>query len=277
MKALIYANPSKRKKRRMSSAVKKKLANLRGRVVSKTKTKGISMARRKRKAPKAVRKAKGISSAVRRKIAARIRALHRSGHYGKRKTKAVRRIKSRRSGIRRSVRRSVARKVRRSSVHRIKRGRRNILTITARTNPSVVKQFISSQNLVVAAGAVGATLLTQLAATAIGSKFPVISANPVGRIAFKVGVPLLGALAVRKVSKNLSDGMIVGAAIMAISEAIGMFKGGVDGVGEYLGEYLGDDLGLSLDGPADYASFAGPDTEAMVTSGAFPTNPWARR
>lgn len=74
----------------------------------------------------------------------------------------------------------------------------------------------------VAGGAVGAGLLTTYVVNRFSTNLPG-AATPVGSIAYKLLIPFVGAYLVKRVNKDLAEGMIIGGAVLAINQAINQF------------------------------------------------------
>ena len=170
----------------------------------------------------------------------------------KKKRRTKRKVSARRTTRRRSTRkvsarrttrrtrRSTRRASRRSSrAIRLKRGK----SVTIMANPrrrsrrssggrmsygnimSQVKNVFSKENLTVAAGGVGATVLTNFILSrtkADGSSLLPMPASNVAaaKIAYAVGIPVVGAILTRKFNPSLARGMVFGGLINGIVEAI---------------------------------------------------------
>jgi len=96
--------------------------------------------------------------------------------------------------------------------------------------------------LTIAAGAVGSGFLTGYllnkfsTATVGGFTLPLVN-NTYGRILYQVGIPVAGAMLVKKYSPNLAKGMILGGVIAAIQSGLAIAMGGsgtVAAASEYL-------------------------------------------
>ena len=174
---------------------------------------------------------------------------------------------------------------------RRRRTRRN----SYRMNPlggnilSQVKGVFSKENLTVAGGGVAATLLTNYLLM-MKKEDKVTSVLPMGntpesqkmaRIAYAVGIPIVGAILTRKMNPSLAKGMVFGALINGILEGV---KGyGSDKVRETFGfkEYLEYTPMSALNGTPGYSAInqfsnVRPMNSAFSNSSAFPADAWGR-
>ena len=230
----------------------------------------------------------------------------------KKKRRTKRKVSARRTTRRRSTRkvsarrttrrtrRSTRRASRRSSrAIRLKRGK----SVTIMANPrrrsrrsggrmsygnimSQVKNVFSKENLTVAAGGVGATVLTNFILSrtkADGSSLLPMPATNVAaaKIAYAVGIPVVGAILTRKFNPSLARGMVFGGLINGIVEAIKGYAPAETkkalGFAEYL-EYtpmsaVGQTPGYSA---INQFSTVRPMNSAFSNSSAFPADAWGR-
>lgn len=226
----------------------------------------------------------------------------------RRRRRSTRKVTARRT--RRMTRRTRCTSRRSSRSIRLKRGR----SVTIMANPrrrsrrsggmrfgagnimSQVKNVFSKDNLTVAAGGVAATLLTnylmmmtrkQKDAAGVEKD---VSVLPMGstpentkmiRIAYAVGIPVVGAILTRKINPSLAKGMVFGALINGILEGV---KGyGSDKVRETFGfkEYLDYTPMYALNGTPGYSAInqfsnVRPMNSAFANSSAFPADAWGR-
>lgn len=142
-----------------------------------------------------------------------------------------------------------------------------------RSNPAMSGIF-TRDNLAIAGGAVGASLVSNLVVSKANRFLPGVN-TALGRTGYNVGIPILAAILVRKWAPNIAKGMIIGGLANGIGQIVTATNllptGGaiasapsapsltapVAPTGEYLGEYLG--------------AYAGMDT----VSAAFSTDAWA--
>jgi hypothetical protein len=231
----------------------------------------------------------------------------------KKKRRTKRKVSARRTTRRRSTRkvsarrttrrtrRSTRRASRRSSrAIRLKRGK----SVTVMANPrrrsrrssggrmsygnimSQVKNVFSKENLTVAAGGVGATVLTNFILSrtkADGSSLLPMPATNVAaaKIAYAVGIPVVGAILTRKFNPSLARGMVFGGLINGIVEAIKGYAPAETkkalGFAEYL-DYtpmsaVGQTPGYSA---INQFSTVRPMNSAFSNSSAFPADAWGR-
>jgi hypothetical protein len=235
----------------------------------------------------------------------------------KKKRRSKRKVSARRTTRRRSTRRTTARRTTRRTTRRtarrtrrtsrrssrairLKRGR----SVTIMANPrrrsrrssggmrfggnilSQVKGVFSKENLTVAAGGVGATVLTNFILSrtkADGSSLlPMPATNTAAaKIAYAVGIPVVGAILTRKFNPSLARGMVFGGLINGIVEAIKGYAPAETkkalGFAEYL-EYtpmsaVGQTPGYSA---INQFSTVRPMNSAFSNSSAFPADAWGR-
>ena len=237
-----------------------------------------------------------LLNARRRKKKAR-RSARRTTARRTTRRRSVRRTTARRTTRRRSTRRTTRRHSRRA-IH-LKRGK----SITVMANPrrrsrrssgmrmggnilSQVKGVFSKENLTVAAGGVGATVLTNFilsrTKTDGTSLLPMPATNvAAAKIAYAVGIPVVGAILTRKFNPSLARGMVFGGLINGIVEAIKGYAPAETkkalGFSEYL-EYtpmsaVGATPGYSA---INQFSTVRPMNSAFSNSSAFPADAWGR-
>ena len=231
----------------------------------------------------------------------------RKKRRSKRKVSARRTTRRRRSTrkvtARRTTRRTrrTSRRSRRSSrAIRLKRGK----SVTIMANPrrrsrrssggrmsygnimSQVKNVFSKENLTVAAGGVGATVLTNFILSrtkADGSSLLPMPATNVAaaKIAYAVGIPVVGAILTRKFNPSLARGMVFGGLINGIVEAIKGYAPAETKKALGFAEYLEYTPMSALNGTPGYSainqfSTVRPMNSAFSNSSAFPADAWGR-
>lgn len=153
---------------------------------------------------------------------------------------------------------------------------------------SQVKGVFSRENLTVAGGGVAATILTNYLLSM--TKTDKTSLLPLGttaetqkmvRIAYAIGIPVIGAILTRKLNPSLAKGMVFGALINGIVEGIKGYAPDATkkalGFAEYL-EYtpmsaVGQTPGYSA---INQFSNVRPMNSAFSNSSAFPADAWGR-
>jgi hypothetical protein len=231
----------------------------------------------------------------------------------KKKRRTKRKVSARRTTRRRSTRkvsarrttrrtrRSTRRASRRSSrAIRLKRGK----SVTVMANPrrrsrrssggrmsygnimSQVKNVFSKENLTVAAGGVGATVLTNFILSrtkADGSSLLPMPATNVAaaKIAYAVGIPVVGAILTRKFNPSLARGMVFGGLINGIVEAIKGYAPAETKKALGFAEYLEYTPMSALNGTPGYSAInqfsnVRPMNSAFSNSSAFPADAWGR-
>jgi hypothetical protein len=173
---------------------------------------------------------------------------------------------------------------------RRRRTRRN----SYRMNPlggnilSQVKGVFSKENLTIAGGGVAATILTNYLLM-MKKEDKTTSVLPMGstpetqkmaRIAYAVGIPVLGAILTRKMNPALAKGMVFGALINGVVEGI---KGYAPEFAKTAGlaEYLDYTPMTALNGTPGYSAInqfsnVRPMNSAFSNSSAFPADAWGR-
>jgi hypothetical protein len=192
--------------------------------------------------------------------------------------------------------------VRARKIYVTRRGRKSAIIVARnprrrrsyRMNPlggnilSQVKGVFSKENLTVAGGGVAATILTNYLLSM--TKTDKTSVLPMGttaetqkmaRIAYAVGIPVIGAILTRKLNPSLAKGMVFGALINGIVEGIKGYA--PDATKKALGfaEYL-DYTPMSAVGQTpgysaiNQFSNVRPMNSAFSNSSAFPADAWGR-
>lgn len=230
----------------------------------------------------------------------------------KKKRRTKRKVSARRTTRRRSTRKVTARRTRRTTrrvarrsrrstgrVIRVKRGR----SVTVMANPrrrsrrggmrlgagnilSQVKGVFSRENLTVAAGGVGATVLTNFILSrtkADGTSLLPMPATNVAaaKIAYAVGIPVVGAILTRRFNPSLARGMVFGGLINGIVEAIKGYAPAETKKALGFAEYLEYTPMSALNGTPGYSAInqfsnVRPMNSAFSNSSAFPADAWGR-
>ena len=215
-----------------------------------------------------------------------------------RRRRATRKVTARRTA--RRTHRRTRRSTRRSSrtLH-LKRGR----SVTVMANPrrrsrrgglrlgagnimSQVRGVFSKENLTVAAGGVGATVLTNFILSrtkADGTSLLPMPATNVAaaKIAYAVGIPVVGAILTRRFNPSLARGMVFGGLINGIVEAIKGYAPAETKKALGFAEYLEYTPMSALNGTPGYSainqfSTVRPMNGAFSNSSAFPADAWGR-
>ena len=219
-----------------------------------------------------------------------------------RRRRSTRKVTARRTTrrTRRSTRRTSRKVSRRSSrTVRLKRGR----SVTIMANPrrrarrsgggrmggnilSQVKGVFSKENLTVAGGGVAATVLTNFILSrtkADGTSLLPMPATNVAaaKIAYAVGIPVVGAILTRKFNPSLARGMVFGGLINGIVEAIKGYAPAETKKALGFAEYLDYTPMSALNGTPGYSAInqfsnVRPMNSAFANSSAFPADAWGR-
>jgi hypothetical protein len=231
----------------------------------------------------------------------------------KKKRRSKRKVSARRTTRRRSTRKVTARRTRRttrrtrrtsrrsSRAIRLKRGK----SVTIMANPrrrrsrrsggmrfgagnilSQVKGVFSKENLTVAGGGVAATVLTNFILSrtkADGTSLLPMPATNVAaaKIAYAVGIPVVGAILTRKFNPSLARGMVFGGLINGIVEAIKGYAPAETKKALGFAEYLEYTPMSALNGTPGYSAInqfsnVRPMNSAFANSSAFPADAWGR-
>ena len=217
-----------------------------------------------------------------------------------RKRRTTRRRRSLRITRSRNYRGQQGLTVRARKIYVTRRGRKSALIVARnprrrrsyRMNPlggnilSQVKGVFSKENLTVAGGGVAATLLTNYLLKQ--KKTDGTSLLPMGtgesqkaiRLAYAVGIPVLGAILTRKMNPSLAKGMVFGALINGIVEGIKSYAPDLAktaGLAEYLDYTPMSAIGMTPGYSAmNQFSNIRPMNSAFSNSSAFPADAWGR-
>jgi hypothetical protein len=147
---------------------------------------------------------------------------------------------------------------------------------------SKVKGVFSKENLTIAGGGIAATILTNKLLSMPNLPMPAdANQQKLAKIGYAVGIPVLGAMLTRRFSPGLAKGMVFGALINGITEAIKGYAPAETkkalGFAEYL-EYtpmsaVGQTPGYSA---INQFSAVRPMNSAFSNSSAFPADAWGR-
>ena len=146
---------------------------------------------------------------------------------------------------------------------------------------SQVKSVFSKENLTLAAGGVGATVLTNYILKMPNLPMPAnTETQKLAKLGYAVGIPVLGAMLTRKFNPSLAKGMLFGGLVNGITIAIKAYAPAAAttlGFSEYL-DYtpmsaVGQTPGYSA---INQFSTVRPMNSAFSNSSAFPADAWGR-
>ena len=146
---------------------------------------------------------------------------------------------------------------------------------------SQVKSVFSKENLTLAAGGVGATVLTNYILKMPNLPMPAnTETQKLAKLGYAVGIPVLGAMLTRKFNPSLAKGMLFGGLVNGITIAIKAYAPAAAstlGFAEYW-EYtpmsaVGQTPGYSA---INQFSTVRPMNSAFSNSSAFPADAWGR-
>ena len=200
--------------------------------------------------------------------------------------------------------------VRARKIYVSRRGRKSAIIVARnprrrrsyRMNPlggnilSQVKGVFSKENLTIAGGGVAATLLTNYLLMMTRKEKDAagvekdVSVLPMGktpentkmiRIAYAVGIPVVGAILTRKLNPSLAKGMVFGALINGILEGIRGYASDENKKALGLAEYLDYTPMSALNATPGYSAInqfsnVRPMNSAFSNSSAFPADAWGR-
>ncbi len=204
----------------------------------------------------------------------------------RRRTLSIRRLKGGRGVSVRARKIYVSRMGRKAAIITARNPRRRRRSY--RMNPlggnimSQVKSVFSKENLTLAAGGVGATVLTNYILRMPNLPMPAnTETQKLAKLGYAVGIPVLGAMLTRKFNPSLAKGMLFGGLVNGITVAIKAYAPqnvkDTLGLGEYL-EYtpmsaVGQTPGYSA---INQFSTVRPMNSAFSNSSAFPADAWGR-
>jgi len=211
--------------------------------------------------------------------------------------KATRRRRSLRIKRFRSYRGQQALAVRARKIYVSRQGRKKAIIVARnprrrsrrsyRMNPlggnimSQVKSVFSKENLTLAAGGVGATVLTNYILRMPNLPMPAnTETQKLAKLGYAVGIPVLGAMLTRKFNPSLAKGMLFGGLVNGLTIAIKSYAPAAAttlGFSEYL-DYtpmsaVGQTPGYSA---INQFSTVRPMNSAFSNSSAFPADAWGR-
>ncbi len=167
-----------------------------------------------------------------------------------------------------------------------RRSRRGGLRLGAGNIMSQVRNVFSKENLTVAGGGVAATVLTNFILSrtkADGTSLLPMPATNVAaaKIAYAVGIPVVGAILTRRFNPSLARGMVFGGLINGIVEAIKGYAPAETKKALGFAEYLDYTPMSALNGTPGYSainqfSAVRPMNSAFANSSAFPADAWGR-
>ena len=146
---------------------------------------------------------------------------------------------------------------------------------------SQVKSVFSKENLTLAAGGVGATVLTNYILKMPNLPMPAnTETQKLAKLGYAVGIPVLGAMLTRKFNPSLAKGMLFGGLVNGLTIAIKSYAPAAAttlGFSEYL-DYtpmsaVGQTPGYSA---INQFSTVRPMNSAFSNSSAFPADAWGR-
>lgn len=200
-----------------------------------------------------------------------------------------------RRGVRLRRRRSRARRVT-VKVRRLGKASRRSAVVYVRANPrrrsyrrnplgggnllGQVKSVFSKENLTVAAGGVASTVLTNFILARASLPVPAdANAAKAVRVAYAVGIPVVGAMVTKRFSPSLAKGMLIGGLITGLTKALKEFapaQAATLGLSEYLDYTPTSAVGQLPPSYMAASRFAStrPMNGALSNSSAFPADAW---
>lgn len=167
-----------------------------------------------------------------------------------------------------------------------RRSRRGGMRLGAGNIMSQVRNVFSRENLTVAGGGVAATVLTNFILSrtkADGTSLLPMPATNVAaaKIAYAIGIPVVGAVLTRRFNPSLARGMVFGGLINGIVEAIKGYAPAETKRALGFAEYLDYTPMSALNGTPGYSAInqfsnVRPMNSAFANSSAFPADAWGR-
>jgi len=205
----------------------------------------------------------------------------------RRRVLSIRRLKGGRGVSVRARKIYVSRMGRKKAIIVARNPRRRHSRRSYRMNPfggnimSQVKSVFSKENLTLAAGGVGATVLTNYILKMPNLPMPASTeTQKLAKLGYAVGIPVLGAMLTRKYSPALAKGMLFGGLVNGLTIAI---KSYAPQAATTLGfsEYLDNTPMSALNATPGYSainqfSTVRPMNSAFSNSSAFPADAWGR-
>ena len=205
----------------------------------------------------------------------------------RRRVLSIRRLKGGRGVSVRARKIYVSRMGRKKAIIVARNPRRRHSRRSYRMNPlggnimSQVKSVFSKENLTLAAGGVGATVLTNYILKMPNLPMPTSTeTQKLAKLGYAVGIPVLGAMLTRKYSPALAKGMLFGGLVNGLTIAI---KSYAPQAATTLGfsEYLDNTPMSALNATPGYSainqfSTVRPMNSAFSNSSAFPADAWGR-
>jgi hypothetical protein len=146
---------------------------------------------------------------------------------------------------------------------------------------SQVKSVFSKENLTLAAGGVGATVLTNYILKMPNLPMPAnTETQKLAKLGYAVGIPVLGAMLTRKFNPSLAKGMLFGGLVNGLTIAIKAYAPAAAttlGFSEYLDNTPMSAVGATPGYSAiNQFSTVRPMNSAFSNSSAFPADAWGR-
>ena len=146
---------------------------------------------------------------------------------------------------------------------------------------SQVKSVFSKENLTLAAGGVGATVLTNYILKMPNLPMPAnTETQKLAKLGYAVGIPVLGAMLTRKFNPSLAKGMLFGGLVNGLTIAIKSYAPAAAttlGFSEYLDYTPMSSVGATPGYSAiNQFSTVRPMNSAFSNSSAFPADAWGR-
>lgn len=145
---------------------------------------------------------------------------------------------------------------------------------------SLVGSFKSafSRGLVTkAGGAVAASFVTGYVLNRWGASLP-MATNKWGRVGYSVGIPILGAYLVRRKSRDLAEGMVIGGLVMGINALVSQVRASTASAPASVGSYGAYPrvAGLGVAGELGYGFYPNRpgNVGAVVNTSPFSNSAW---
>lgn len=243
-----------------------------------------------------------MTPALKRKIGARIRALHRAGKYRRSRPAGTRRRRSRRSlSVSHSPMITRRSSRRRRSGRRVSR-RRSFRRSSGRILGSLggglfgLRAVFAQDNIKMVGGAVAGTFIANYGCALICPRLGSMGTNPFVQAAVKLGTTALVAKFANRYSRPVAQGILLGGMLVVANDVMRLWMGTgatTPAVSQYLGKGMSQYLGATGPRPGvnrNIRSMVGPVTPTANTFGgasrgmgalygntsAFKSDAWSR-
>jgi hypothetical protein len=98
---------------------------------------------------------------------------------------------------------------------------------------SLFKNVVSKENLQIAGGIIGASVLNKAVIGKFGDKLP-MSSTPLGNTLYQAAIPALTAVAVRRFAPKVAEGLVLGGLVVAVNNLLKQYLPQAAGFASYI-------------------------------------------